>query len=138
MSGGRFDYKDQGLRNEIFGWGDTWCNVFEDREISELVWDVLNLVHEFDWYDSGDTGEDTWLKEKVAFKEKWLSSNNVDRVKRIIDDTFRDAKEELYKTFDIGDVAEVKNYWRPRDEALPGTSTTCTSASDVAERQVRA
>ena len=101
MSGGRFDYKDQGLRNEIFGWGDTWCNVFEDREISELVWDVLNLVHEFDWYDSGDTGEDTWLKEKVAFKGKWLSGNNADRVKRIIDDTFREAKEELYKTFDL-------------------------------------
>lgn len=46
MSGGRFDYKDQGLRNEIFGWGDTWCNVFEDREISELVWDVLNEAKE--------------------------------------------------------------------------------------------
>lgn len=107
MSGGRFDYKDQGLRNEIFGWGDTWYNVFEDREISELVWDVLNLVHEFDWYDSGDTGEDTWLEAKATFKGKWLSGKNNSRTKRIIDDTLKEAKEELYKTFNISGVKSV-------------------------------
>ena len=101
MSGGRFDYKDQYLRDEIFGWRDAWCNVFEDREISELVWDVLELVHDFDWYDSGDTCEDTWLKKKAAFKEKWLLNEGSDRVKRIIDDTIQEVKVELYKTFNV-------------------------------------
>lgn len=100
MSGGRFDYKDRELRDEIFGWRDTWCDRFEDREISELVWDILNLIHEFDWYNSGDTGEDEWLEAKHKFKMKWLPNNEA-RTKRVIDDCIEDAKEELYKTFNI-------------------------------------
>lgn len=46
MSGGRFDYKDSSLKGEIYGWTDKPSNVFEDREISELVWDVLDLIHD--------------------------------------------------------------------------------------------
>lgn len=37
MSGGRFNYMDSTLKNEIFGWTDRPTNVFEDREISELL-----------------------------------------------------------------------------------------------------
>ena len=49
MSGGHFEYLDSRLKEEIFGWTDKPENVFEDREISELVFDVLDLIHEFDW-----------------------------------------------------------------------------------------
>lgn len=98
MSGGRFEYADSLLKNEIFGWSDTPHNVFEDREISELVWDVLNLIHEYDWYASGDTGEDDYLKAKEAFKKKWFSNRGV-RVRRIVDDALKECKDELYKTF---------------------------------------
>lgn len=42
MSGGRFNYLDSQLKHEIFGWTDKPSNVFEDREISELVWDILD------------------------------------------------------------------------------------------------
>ena len=69
MSGGYFDYRDSYLKNEIFGWcdDDNPRNVFEDREISELVWDVLTLIHDFDWYKSDDTCKDTYLKKKAIF-----------------------------------------------------------------------
>lgn len=98
MSGGRFCYVDSQLKHEIFGWSDKPRNVFEDREISELVWDVLDLIHEFDWYKSGDTGEDDYLKAKKEFKEKWLA-NDVKRQKRIIDEAIEDLKNDLYKTW---------------------------------------
>ena len=100
MSGGRFDYQDSRLKSEIFGWSDTFSNVFEDREISALVWDVLDLIHDYDWYASGDTCEETWLAKKAAFKKKWFSSRTV-RVRQIVDEALRETKEELYKTFDI-------------------------------------
>ena len=102
MSGGRFDYLDSQLKHEIFGWVDKPGNVFEDREISELVWDTLDLIHEFDWYASGDTGEDDYLEAKREFKRKWLS-NPDERHKRIVDNAIADIRAELYKTFDIGD-----------------------------------
>ena len=102
MSGGRFDYKDSSLKNEIYGWTDKPINVFEDREISELVWDVLDLIHDFDWYISGDTCKETYLKEKSDFKKKWFSNRGV-RVRRIVDDAIQQCKNELYETFCIED-----------------------------------
>lgn len=107
MSGGRFDYKDMGLKSEIFGWTDAPSNVFEDREISELVWDVLDLIHDYDWYASGDTGKETYLEAKRAFKEKWFSNRGV-RVRRIVDEALKRCKDELYETFDMKDT-EGKN-----------------------------
>lgn len=98
MSGGRFDYRDMELRSEVFGYGDKPTNVFEDREISELVWDVLDLIHEFDWYTCGDTSEDSYLKAKAEFKKKWFSSQE-ERTKKIIDEAIAELKDELYKTF---------------------------------------
>ena len=99
MSGGKFDYADQQAMSEIFGFGDKPRNVFEDKEISQLVWDVFNLIHEFDWYSCGDTSEENWLKAKNEFKKKWLKQNQSDRVKRIVDDALSETKAELYKTF---------------------------------------
>ena len=98
MSGGHFEYADSRLKNEIFGWSDKPSNVFEDREISELVWDVLDLIHDYDWYASGDTCKETYLKAKAEFKKKWFSNRGV-RVKGIIDDAINEVRTELYETF---------------------------------------
>ena len=98
MSGGRFNYIDTTIRDEIIGRSDTWSKVFEDREISELVWDVLNLIHDYDWYASGDTGKDDYLKAKAKFKRKWLGNRGV-AVKRTIDTAIDELKEELYETY---------------------------------------
>lgn len=46
--------------------------VFEDREISELVWDVFDLIHSYDWYASGDTCKETYLKGKAEFKKEMV------------------------------------------------------------------
>lgn len=100
MSGGRFNYVDSNARMEIFGWTDKPANVFEDREISELVWDVFDLIHDYDLYDSGDTMKETYLKKKADFKKKWLDVKGV-RVRRTVDDAIEDARQELYETYGI-------------------------------------
>ena len=104
MSGGRFDYADSRLKDEIFGWSDKPRNVFEDREISELVWDVLNLIHDYDWYASGDTSESAYLEKKAAFKKKWLQTPPEERIKRIVAEAVGDLRQELYKNFNIREV----------------------------------
>ena len=100
MSGGFFDYKDSSLMWEIYP-DDVPTNEFEDREISELVWDVLNLIHDFDWYKSGDTGKEDYLKAKKEFKKKWFGSNRGLRIRRIVDEALEETKTELYETFGI-------------------------------------
>lgn len=98
MSGGHFEYDDSRLKHTIFGWADRPHNVFEDREISELVWDVLELIHQYDWYASADSGKETYLEAKKKFKDKWFGDRDI-RVKRIIDEVINDAHKELYETF---------------------------------------
>ena len=105
MSGGHFEYIDSHLKDAIFGWTDTPGNVFEDREISDLVWDVLNLIHDYDWYASGDTRKETYLKAKAEFKKKWMSNRGV-RVKRIVDEAIQRTKDELYETFGLEEGAD--------------------------------
>ena len=100
MSGGHFEYLDSRLKDEIFGWTDKPKNVFEDREISELVFDVFDLIHAFDWYYSGDTDKETYLKAKAEFKKKWFSNRGV-RIKRTIDTALDEARAELYETYGI-------------------------------------
>lgn len=105
MSGGRFNHADSQLKSEIFGGGDKPCNVFEDREISELVWDVLDLIHEFDYYKSGDSDRNDYCEAKRKFKAKWLKPDT-DRCKRIVDAALNDCRSELYDTFDISNGGE--------------------------------
>ena len=100
MSGGRFEYLDSQCKDEIFGWADKPRNVFEDREISELIWDVFDLIHEFDWYASCDTCESDYLEAKAKFKQKWLKHDEA-RVQRIVDDAIDQVREELYKTYGL-------------------------------------
>lgn len=101
MSGGHFEYKDSSLLCEIFNYSDECWNALEDREISELTWDLLNLLHDYDWYRSGDTCEETYLKAKAEFKKKWFGGNRGLRVRRIVDDALEATRKELYKTFDV-------------------------------------
>ncbi len=106
MSGGRFQHMDSSLKSEIFGWTDKPINVFEDREISELIWDVLDLIHEYDWYASSDTTEEHYFAAKAEFKNKWLKGDKKTRdarMKRIIDEVITEAREDLYKTFGVGE-----------------------------------
>lgn len=98
MSGGFFDYKDGDLKYEIFGFSDRPKNVFEDLEISEIVWDVLDLIHEYDWYHSGDTDESDYLNAKNEFKKKWLLTDSEDRLKMIVDKEIEELRKQLYKT----------------------------------------
>lgn len=103
MSGGRFNYLDESAQSEIFGYldDDKIPNVFEDREISELIYDVFNLIHDYDWYASGDTGKEDYLKAKAEFKKKWLGGNRGLRVRRIVDESIAELKQELYETFNV-------------------------------------
>lgn len=71
MSGGCYGYHDISLKNEI-GSDD-----FEDIEVHDLVMDVLDLIHDYDWYQECDTSREDYLKAKDEFKKKWF--HNPDR-----------------------------------------------------------
>ena len=99
MSGGHFNYQDKQLKNDMFGYDHEYKNPLEDKEISNLVYDVLTLLHDFDWYKSGDTNEETYLKSKENFKKKWLRNKKYSQevLTKIIYEETENLKNELLK-----------------------------------------
>lgn len=96
MSGGYFNYSQWSIADALFpslsvDYGEDGheqskkarkLNPMRDRDVSEIVWDVLCLLHSFDWCESGDTGEDTYQADVEWFKRKWLRRAESDLVEK--------------------------------------------------------
>lgn len=89
MSGGSMDY--------------LYCRVLEsavgnmgDAELDELMHDIANLLHDCEWWDSGDICEDTYRKSVAEFKEKWFgkSANRSERLEKLIDEKINQVRKE--------------------------------------------
>lgn len=60
----------------------------ENPVLAELVRDMGDLLHDYDWYISGDTGRDDAEASWQAFKAKWLAGADIEPiVRRILEDT---------------------------------------------------
>lgn len=119
MSGGKWDYINDRVANELFGYyldvdyglADDDVNYsrklarkinpLEDKLLSELVFDVLCLLHSYDWYVSGDNCEDVYKKDKKYFKQKWLKGVSKDLVTKIVEEEIERTKEELISSLVI-------------------------------------
>ena len=116
MSGGHWDYQNDTLSSEIFGWNmgvdygeigfsqskkAAKINPLEDHEISEMLWDMLCILHSYDWYASGDTCEETYRADVERFKKKWLGKTTKARVQKVVDIELERAREEVYRTFGL-------------------------------------
>lgn len=114
MSGGRWDYRQERLADELYGYNISIdygerghrlskiarrLNPLKDREISELVWDVLCLIESCDWMQSGDTCEETYNNDVKWFKNKWFKRTSKDVVEAYKTDLLDYAKE-LQNEFD--------------------------------------
>ena len=64
MSGGSMDYICFQVKEHV--------GCFEDKELDELLDDMAELLHEREWFLSGENCEGKWNLAKKEFKEKWL------------------------------------------------------------------
>ena len=87
MSGGAFDYAYYHI--------DTYIGNFEDPEIEELVEDVRGLMHDLEWYRSGDTSHGDYLESVDTFKQKWFKASRNVRLQRLVGEQCDDFKNKL-------------------------------------------
>ncbi len=59
MSGGHFDYKDMRIQDLIDQLERDKYNTFVMRS---LLTSMMNVLHAYDWFMSGDTGEKDFLE----------------------------------------------------------------------------
>ena len=73
-------------------------NPMHDRELSELMADVICLLYGLEWFDSGDIGEETYKECVKKFKAKWLKRTEKDRLNSYLEDLksyYEELVEEL-------------------------------------------
>lgn len=87
MSGGHFEYRYYNI--------DPYLGNFEDAEIEELVQDVRDLMHDLEWYRSGDTSREDYLESIEVFKQKWFKASRSERLARLISEQCDDFKSKI-------------------------------------------
>ena len=116
MSGGYLSNTNDRLAGELFGalpypsYGEQGAALsvtarrvdpLEDKLLSELVWDVLCILNAYDYYKSGDIGEDGYREDICRFKKKWFKPFKKDQVRQIVTEELEATKKELYRTFGL-------------------------------------
>lgn len=116
MSGGHWTYSNDTAARDIFGWaidvnyGEKGfkqaaiarkINPLEDKQLSELCWDLFCVLHSYDWYKSGDCCEETYRKDVEYFKNKWLKTSRKALERCEVDKAIEEAKEEVYRSLGI-------------------------------------
>ena len=111
MSGGSHDYIAYRINSELFEdrietHYTNVCdeknariarnlNPMHDRELSELMADVMCLLYGLEWFDSCDIGEETYKECVKKFKEKWMHRSPEATVNSYAEDL-----KALYKELD--------------------------------------
>lgn len=87
MSGGHFDYAFYHL--------DVYSGHMGDEELNELLEDFQKLLHDLEWYESGDIGPDDYKATVNWFKQKWFKADRSERLVRIIGVKVEELKKAL-------------------------------------------
>ena len=102
MSGGSHNYIANEINKALFGscMDNRYKNVCDEknariardlnpmhnRELSELMADVMCLLYGLEWFDSCDIGEETYKECVNKFKAKWMHRTENDRLNSYLGD----------------------------------------------------
>ena len=92
MSGGSLNY--------FYGYLEEHVGDFGDKELDDLIRDLVKLFKAREWYLSADTNEGSWRDERDAFKRKWFSP--VGRRERI-DYYLDEIRNDVLESFGLSD-----------------------------------
>lgn len=90
MSGGSYGYICYRIEELCVG-------KMYDAELDEMMNDIANMLHDLEWWQSGDFGEEKYRKSAKEFKQKWFTADRSERLQTIINKKCDELKKELAK-----------------------------------------
>ena len=88
MSGGSYNYMYSQFENE-------YENRMYDIELNDLIHDLTAVLRAVEWWQSGDTCEETYRKSVKIFKDKWFHGDRTERLKGYIDKAIEELRIDL-------------------------------------------
>lgn len=92
MSGGSYNYMYCRV-------SDEYIDRMFDSQLNSMMKDLVKVLHDLEWWQSCDTGEDTYRRTVTEFKKKWFKQTKID-VQKQIESEFEQTKAELLKEFE--------------------------------------
>lgn len=92
MSGGSYCYMFNRIEEEYVG-------RMYDSQLNAMMKDLVDLLHDLEWWQSCDCGEDTYRKTVAEFKRKWFKQTKID-VQKQIESELEQTKNQLLKEFE--------------------------------------
>ena len=89
MSGGSYNY-------EYCRFKEEYEKAMFDDEMNDLVKDLADVLHDVEWWQSGDISETTYRTTLRKFKNKWFIQQRNPRLKEYIDERISKTKRDLY------------------------------------------
>lgn len=90
MSGGSHGYLYAQIK-------ETYIGDMQDPELDDMMKDLTDLLKALEWWQSGDTSEESYRKAARKFKDKWFRASRTARLVSIVIDSCDELKEELLK-----------------------------------------
>lgn len=75
-----------------------------DSEMDDMIHDLCEVLHDLEWWQSGDYDEEQYRETVAQFKTKWFRGDREERLKGYIDNQIGIVRKELYQL--IGEVSE--------------------------------
>lgn len=103
MSGGSMDYICYRVSDA--------AGMCEDVELAELLRDAADVLHDEEWWMSGDCSEDEYRKSLDEFKAKWFKGDRENRLKGYVDKEIARCRKRCYSilgSMTIDDVLRGK------------------------------
>lgn len=90
MSGGSYEYICYRLEEECKG-------RMYDAEMNDMIKDLVEVLHDLEWWQSGDSSEKEYRVTLSKFKQKWFHGDREERLKRYIDEQTSIVRRQLYE-----------------------------------------
>lgn len=91
MSGGSYNYMYSRINDEYVG-------RMHDSQLDEMMKDLVDLLHDLEWWQSCDCDEKRYRESVTKFKKKWFKQTKID-VQKQIESEFERTKDKLMKEF---------------------------------------
>ena len=66
-----------------------------DVELNEMIKDLVDVLHDLEWWESGDISQENYRETVTKFKKKWFVDSRDERVERIINEECDKLRQEL-------------------------------------------
>jgi len=94
MSGGSHNYTYRQME-------EYYEDAMKDAEMNKIISDLIEVLHDLEWWQSGDNSEDVYRKTLNEFKIKWMRGFNTELLQKIINEEVEKTRVQLQKMIGI-------------------------------------